>query len=60
MTTGAALSPVERTLNLFTEVRRGEATSVLLLAFLVGCEHHRLVTQPGQPVAGEPVSGTSS
>jgi len=32
MTIPATLTPVERTLNLFTEVRRGEATSVLLLA----------------------------
>jgi AAA family ATP:ADP antiporter len=32
----------------------------LLLAFLVGREHRRLVTQPGSRVAAEPVSGTAS
>ena len=32
MTTSATLSPVERSLNLFTEVRQGEAASALLLA----------------------------
>ena len=32
MTAPNTLSPVERTLNLFTEVRRGEAASALLLA----------------------------
>ena len=33
MTTTATLSPLERTLNIFTEVRQGEATSALMLAF---------------------------
>ena len=32
MNTVAALGPVDRFLNLFTEVRRGEAASALLLA----------------------------
>ena len=32
MTVVSKLNPVERTLNLFTEVRRGEATSALMLA----------------------------
>ena len=33
MTTTATLSPLERTLNIFTEVRQGEAASALMLAF---------------------------
>ena len=32
MTATATLTPLERTLGLFTEVRRGEAASVLMLA----------------------------